>query len=210
MRKYFSISDHSLIYDNFVRDLRHDRRYPFIINVNEYRGESVIKLCPSQHQDVSSYQQAKITSGFVDFLLSQTYPIKEMQVCTIITQKVFDAICNQSNLESLRIKCFRGNDISSITKLTKLKKLFIESGTGITDISPLANMEQLEVLILGNTKKIFDYSCLGKLHDLKVFGVCWYRTYYGSEKLKMQSDTFLDSMPNLEYVDLFDCKIMGE
>ena len=206
-KKEFVIRDHSKIYRDFVRDLRGDDRYPFIKNVHDYHGETIIKLCPSQHQYVSSYQQAKITSEFIDFLCSKTHPIEEMQVCTIITQKVFEAICNQRNLESLRIKSFRGKDISSITKLTKLKKLFIESGTGITDISPLAEMGQLEVLILGNTKRIYDYSCLGKLYNLKVLGVCWYQTYYGSERLKMQSDEFLDTLPNLEYVDLCDCRI---
>ena len=166
MRKEIELQDHSRIYDDFVRDLRGDERYPSIRKADEYKGEPVIKLCPSQHQSVSAYQQAKITSGFVDFLLAEVHPIREMHVCTMTTQRVFDAICNQSALESLRIKWFRGKDISSVTKLRGLKKLFIEKGTGIEDISPLADMEQLEVLILGETKKIYDYSCLAKLKNL--------------------------------------------
>lgn len=200
-------TDHSRIYEDFVRDIRQDDSYPFIRHIEDYNGKSVIKLCPSQHQFVTSYQQKKITESFVDFLLKDSYPIVEMQVCTIINQKVFDAICNQRNLESLRIKCFRGKDISSITNLTKLKKLFIESGSGIEDISCLADMTQLEVLILGETKKIYDYSCLGKLKNLKVFGVCHYQTNISRTKLKMKSNDFINEMPNLEWVDLDDCKI---
>lgn len=200
-------TDHSRIYEDFVRDIRQDDSYPFIINIEDYNGESVIKLCPSQHQFVTSYQQKKITESFVDFLLKNSYPIVEMQVCTIINQKVFDAICNQRNLESLRIKCFSGKDVSHITNLFKLKKLFIESGSGIEDISCLADMTQLEVLILGETKKIYDYSCLGKLKNLKVFGICHYQTNISGTKLKMKSKEFVNEMPNLEWVDLDDCKI---
>ena len=199
--------DHSRIYEDFVRDLRHDDRYPFIRNVEDYKGESVIKLCPTQHQFVTSYQQAKITEEFVKFLSKDTYPIVEMQVCTLANQKVFDAICNQSNLETLRIKCFKGNDISNIAKLTKLKKLFIESGAGIKDITPLSNMEQLEVLILGDTKNVYDYSCLSKLKNLKVLGICLYQTNYAGSKLKMKSEEFVKNMPNLEWVDFIDCNI---
>ena len=96
--------DHSRIYEDFVRDLRHDTRYPFIRNVEDYKGESIIKLCPTQHQFVTEYQQSKITEKFVEFLSKDIYPIVEMQVCTLANQKIFDAICNQSNLESLRMK----------------------------------------------------------------------------------------------------------
>ncbi len=128
-------------------------------------------------------------------------------MCTIASQRVFDAICNQKHLESLRIKCFRGKDISHIVNLTKLKKLFIESGSGIEDISCLAEMAQLEVLILGETKKIYDYSCLGKLKNLKVFSICQYQTNISGIKLKMKSNRFINEMPNLQWVDLVDCKI---
>ena len=199
--------EHYRIYEDFVRDLRHDDRYPFIKNVNDYNGESVIKLCPSQHQFVTSYQQKKITDNFCEFLLKETYPIVEMQVCTIANQKVFDAICHQNNLESLRIKCFNGADISEIVKLTKLKKLFIESGAKIKDISPLAELKQLEVLILGNTKQIGDYSCLAELQNLKVLGICQYQAGCNEKPLRMTNDEFIQNMPRLEWVDLVDCKV---
>lgn len=82
-----------------------------------------------------------------------------------------------------------------------------ESSSGIEDISCLAEMAQLEVLILGETKKIYDYSCLGKLKNLKVFGVCQYQTNISGIKLKMKSNRFINEMPNLQWVDLVDCKI---
>lgn len=111
------------------------------------------------------------------------------------------------NFAYIPLKCFSGKDISHIVNLSRLKKLFIESGLGIEDISYLADMAQLEVLILGETKKIYDYSCLGKLKNLKVLGVCRYQTNIGGAKLKMKSNKFINEMPNLEWVDLVDCKI---
>lgn len=199
--------NHARIYEDFVRDLRNDTRYPFIKNVEDYTGESVIKLCPSQHPLLSAYQQKKRTDKFVEFLSNEVYPITEMQVCTLVNQKLFDAICHQNHLESLRIKGFNGTDISAITKLTKLKKLFIESGVKISDISPLADLKQLEVLILGNTKQISDYSCLAALQHLKVLGICRYQADYNAKPLRMTTDKFIQEMPHLEWVDLVDCEV---
>ena len=83
--------DHARLYADFVRDLRHDDRYPYIRTVEDYKGESVIKLCPSQHPSVSPYRQRKITDQFIEFLSNDIHPIVEMQVCTLANQKVFDA-----------------------------------------------------------------------------------------------------------------------
>ncbi len=199
--------DHARIYEDFVRDLRNDESYPFIRNVEDYAGEAVIKLCPSQHPSVSAYQQKKLTDKFAQFLSNEVHPITEMHVCTLVNQNVFDAICHQNNLESLRIKCFNGTDISEIVKLTKLKKLFIESGARIHDISPLADLKQLEVLILGNTKQIGDYSCLAALQNLKVLGICQYQAAYNEKPLRMTTDEFIKRMPRLEWVDIVDCKV---
>lgn len=204
-----SYEGHERIYEEFVRDLRYDKRYPFIRKVEEYTGQSVIKLVPSQHSFVTEYEQRKITKSFNEFLLKEVYPIDEMQVCTMITQKTFDAICNQTNLESLRIKVFRGKDISNIVKLTNLKKLFIESVTSLEDLTPLTELKQLEVLILGETRKIYDYSVLKQLKQLRVLGICLYQTNYSGTLLKMKSDEFIKEMPNLEWVDLLDCRIEG-
>ncbi len=197
--------DHIRLYLDYVRDLRGDEQYPCISIARQYEGDPVIKLAPTQH-GISASKQKKRTDEFIEFLYSDP-PIVEMQVVTLATQKVFDAICNLKKLESLRLKWFRGKDLSKITQLTSLKKLFIENGSSVADISPLAEMEQLETLILGNTVKIHDYSCLEKLQNLKVLGICKYQSDYSSSRIKIVSDDFVDHMPSLEWVDLNDCRI---
>lgn len=202
----FGTGEHYRIYEDFVRDLRHNDVYPFIRYPNEYGGESVIKLCPSQHQATSDCEQRKITSSWAKFLSENVLPLEEVQICTNINQAVFDALCNQASLKSLRIKHMTGKSVADIIKLKNLKKLFIESGSSLGDISPIADLTQLEILILGNTKKITDYSCLKALKNLKVLGICAYQADYNTT-VKMDSDAFIYEMPSLEYVDLQDVKL---
>lgn len=197
--------EHYLIYDEFVRDLRHNDTYPFIRYIEEYDNQEVIKLCVSQHQGLSENEQKKLTTAWVEYLSNHILNVKEVQVCTIMNQKCFDAICNQINIESLRIKWFRGKDISNICQLNHLKKLFIENASSLENISSLTKMKNLEVLILGHTKKVYDYSCLKELKQLKVLGICSYRTSL-DVIIPIKSTDFIQEMPSLEYVDLIDTK----
>lgn len=196
-------TDHSRIYDEFVRDLRHDEDYPFIRYPEDYNGQEVIKLCCSQHSFISDKKQRELTSAWAEYLRENVLPVKEVQVCTKLNQEVFDALCIQTTLESLRIKWFTGKDISQITGLKNLKKLFIENGSLIKDLSSLTGLINLEVLILGETVKVEDYSCLAGLNNLKVLGICAYQTHYNT-KIKMNSTEFISAMDSLEYVDIQD------
>lgn len=196
-------TDHSKIYDDFVRDLRSDE-YPTIWYPNEYNGESVIRLGCSQHKGfISDKKQQELTQAWADYLSENTLPLKEVQVCTKLNQSVFDALCTQSSIGSLRIKWFTGKEIGEIARLTNLKKLFIESGLLIEDISSSSQLNKLEVLILGETVKVEDYSCISALSSLKVLGICAYQTHYNT-KIKVKSIEFIDEMESLEYVDIQD------
>lgn len=196
-------TDHSRIYDDFVRNLRSDE-YPTIWYPKDYNGESVIRLGCSQHKGlISERKQKELTQAWADYLSQNTLPLKEVQVCTKLNQSVFDALCTQSSLESLRIKWFSGKDVRQIVNLNNLKKLFIESGTLIEDISAISMLKNLEVLILGETVKVWDYSCLSELNSLKVLGICAYQTH-SDKKIKVKSTGFLGAMDSLEYVDIQD------
>lgn len=196
-------TDHSRIYGDFVRELRSDE-YPTIWYPNEYNGESVIRLGCSQHKGfISDKKQRQLTQAWADYLSENTLQLKEIQVCTKLNQSVFDALCTQSSIESLRIKWFSGKDIGEIARLKNLKKLFIENGSSIEDISPVSKLDKLEVLILGETVKVEDYSCISVLRSLKVLGICAYQTHYNT-KIKVKSTEFINEMDSLEYVDIQD------
>lgn len=197
--------DHGQIYD-FVRDLRHDDQYPFIHCVEEYKNQKVIKWCPTQHQNITPYKQKMIIKQWVHMLTSTDTALIEVQVCTKIDQKLFDALCHQKNIESLRIKWFSGNDLSSISHLKRLKHLFIENAPSITNITPISTLIHLETLILGSSVKVYDYDCIANNKKLKVLGICSYQTKI-NERIKMKSDEFIKELTQLEYLDLIDCDI---
>ena len=207
---YFAGSeDHYRIYgDEFVRDLRREEYRTFVQKIarpEDYRGEAVICFAPSQHDDMTKGDQRALTESWAVFLNDNTLPLSEVHAVTSLSQSVFDGLCRQSSIESLRIKWLNCKDISAIKGLKKLKKLFIENGSRIEDLTPLAGLTSLEVLILGETVKITDYSCLSVLSDLRVFSVCSYQSSLSS-RIRMDSADFLHRMPNLEYVDLVDVR----
>ncbi|MBE5921409.1 MAG: leucine-rich repeat domain-containing protein [Lachnospiraceae bacterium] len=214
--KYCYINDEAekFIYDSdFVRELRWDESVPLVRYIEDYNGEEVVKLSCTQHSQVvgwqemiTDYQRKKIMQKWADFLSAGVLPMKEVQLCTITPQKIFDALCTQTNIESLRIKHFSGKDFSAIRNLTNLKKLFIESATFIEDIAPLGELKNLEVLILGSAKKVTDYSCLGKLKNLKVFIICSYQ--FRNDRMTMKDDSFIEDMQSLQYLDLRNTRII--
>ena len=204
------------IYTDFVRDLREMDDIPSIKYPSEYDGQEIIKLCCTQHRDfdpdtntdrMTDARQRKITAEWVDFLIGNQLPLKEVQLCTLTPQRIFNALCTQSGIKSLRVKWLRCDDISSITGMKHLKKLFIERAPSLIDISPLASLKELEVLILGDAMKLRDYSPTGKIQSLQMLGVCRYQTSCDSRKMKMQSDAFLAGLPDLRYLDLQDVVI---
>ena len=209
-------SAEKFIYTDFVRDLRESNDVPYIKYPSEYDGQAIIKLCCTQHTDIdwetntdrmTDARQRKITAEWVDFLIGNQLPLKEVQLCTLTPQRIFDALCTQSGIKSLRVKWLRCDDISSITGMKHLKKLVIERAPSVIDISPLASLKELEVLILGDAMKLRDYSLTGKIQSLQMLGVCRYQTSCDSRKMKMQSDAFLAGLPDLRYLDLQDVVI---
>ncbi len=210
-------SNHERIYDDFVRSLMHEEELT-VSHPQEYSGQKVMKLVCSQHSMTMEYtsspdpqeferRQRKYTAEWVQFLNHEKMPVKEIDVCSSVNQKIFDALCAQDNLESLRIKRLTCKQIDEIVKLKNLKKLFLQNASTVMDISPLAHLENLEVLILGETKKVDDYSALASLKRLKVLGICGYQASVNSV-IKVKDLDFISELPALEYVDFIDVRLL--
>ena len=206
--------DHYRLYEDFVCSRTHEKG---IEHPEDYSGQSSMKMVCSQHpiwiheylSDPKGWEkkQRAYTREWVEFLKSETLPVKEIHVCSAVNQKVFDALCCQENLASLRIKWLQAKQIDRIVKLKNLKKLFLERASSLSDIDPLTHLENLEVLILGETKKISDYSPLAELKKLKVLGICAYRTSVNAT-IKVKDLGFISKMPGLEYVDFHDVRLI--
>lgn len=215
-------TDHSRIYGDFVRSLMWCGDDMTVEHPREYSGQEAVKLVCQQHRmyesvfeylsadDPKEYErmQRRYTAEWVRFLQNETLPVKEVHVCSNVNQKIFDGLCRQSTIESLRIKRLTCKQINAAANLRALKKLFIECGSSLTDISPLAELTGLEVLILGQTVNVHDYSALAALKNLKVLGICSYPTYLNA-MIKVDDLGFLKELPSLEYVDIMDVRLNG-
>ena len=134
--------------------------------------------------------------------------MKTVQFCTRTPKAIFEAICTQQSVTSLRFKWLAVSDISAIAQMKQLKALQIELGSSITDLSPIGELTELETLVLGSTVKITDYSLLGRLKNLKELVICSYPTRVPGDVMTMESDAFLTELPDLYYLDLADVKIL--
>ncbi len=99
-----------------------------------------------------------------------------------------DIIAGCSNLSWLQLSGFRGEDLQPLTRLKGLKNLFLSYSPTIRDISPLAQLTNLEELRLENVM-ISDYSPLAKLNKLK--------TLYINTDGKTDLSSLKDIYPNL-------------
>lgn len=212
-------TDHIRIYEDFVRDLRQGD-HPPVYRPKDYHGEESMRLVCSQHplyRSVDEYlssadprefdrTQRRLTAEWARFLKSGNLPVKELHAVTRVNQNVFDGICFQEGLESLRIKWLTAKKIDGISELKNLRKLFLENAPSVSDVTPITALRDLEVLILGGTKKVFDYSSLAALKNLKVLGICSYQTAVDDE-IGVRELDFISEMPSLEYVDVIDVRI---
>lgn len=198
---------------DFVEDLRQDGTIPFLHEWGEYDGAATVKLCCTQHwnafyrPDVTAYKQRTLTQAWAEFLSGGQLPIKIVQFCTRTPQSIFDAICTQRGVTSLRFKWLAAADIRAIAGMEQLKKLEIDLGASITDLTPIGDLSALETLVLGSTVKVCDYSPLGRLKHLKELVICSYPTRVPPDVMHMETDAFLADMPKLRYLDLSDVRI---
>lgn len=194
--------------DGFIPDLRQNKDIPFLHFCEDYDGAETLKLSCTQHSGVSEYQQKRITEAWAKFLQTEQYPMKTVQFCTRTPKAVFEAICTQKSVTSLRFKWLAVSDIQAIAQMKQLKALQIELGSSVTDLSPIGKLTELETLVLGSTVKITDYSPLGNLKKLKELVICSYPTRVPEDVMTMESDGFLEHLPALDYLDLTDVKIL--
>ena len=124
-----------------------------MIELKEYSGESDIKLQCTQ-LDKTSYptesSRKKVLNEWIQFFMQYPNALKRLYIKTRINQELFDAICNQENLEELIILWGVYPDLTAIKKLHHLKSLSICGTASHKDLSPISALTTLKNLILQN------------------------------------------------------------
>ena len=125
--------------------------------------------------DISDSEKKKVIAAWVKSLPLLSH-ITHLRVWSHVTQPLFDAICELSNLEVLQIKWSNVSRLDAIRNLSALKALSIGSSTRVESITPLAALQSLELLEIENFKLITDFSPLVDLRSLRhlsVSGSMW-------------------------------------
>ena len=141
--------------------------------VEEYKGETAITLFCTQlnpQEFPKRSQQNKVLNDWIKFLEEHPKALKKVHCTSRMNQRLFNALCCQTELEELYLKWGVYPDLSAIRNLKKLKYLHLCSGASAKDISPISELSQLEVLNLV-TVGVTDYSSLGQLTQLKQLGL---------------------------------------
>jgi len=123
-----------------------------------------------------------------------------------VNQQFFEAVCKMRNLKQLHFWTSTAQDISAISNLTKLKKLYLDSFSQLTDISPLQNAGQLEILSISNSFKIKNYEVIGKLTQLLALGLHGDKT--APKRLRLKSLRPFNKLGHLRHLDLTSTSIV--
>jgi len=180
----------------------------WITEVSEYNGEKELNINCTQLCD-STYKakdKKRIQSEWCEFLRDTPKAFTKLNFSTRMTQNLFDAVCNQTDLENLEIKWGAYKDLSAINKLTKLKLLYIGSGSGVESIAPLTELKNLKGLYIENFKKVSDYSGLANLNELESLSLSG--NILGPQIIKVESLSFLREMNQLKHLKSLAIKVL--
>jgi len=173
------------VYINYARELK------------DYEGQPKLCISCTQLDGIATYKSARerkrVLDEWIDFLKTETKTFKALHFNSHVPQRLFDAACCQEDLEELRLKWGNYKDLSALENLSSLKYLYIGSGSGTQDISPICKVKSLVVLLVENFKKIQDYSPMVALENLEQISIR--AGILG--RIAMKDLEFLREMPNL-------------
>jgi Leucine-rich repeat (LRR) protein len=149
----------------------HTSHWPrMAVRASEYDGGERLQLSfdlgavPENEKKTVMRQWCEVLSGAPSNL-------RWLNIWTHATQPLFDAACQNENLECLMIKWSNIKQLDQIKSLKKLKYLYIGSSTKIESIEPLAVLKQLEYLHIENFKLITDFTPLSKMASIKSLNI---------------------------------------
>lgn len=135
----------------------------------DYQPSERISLFLTQTK-LTSYQQKKNIEEWRQ-KLPELKEVKFLWLPSKVNQKIFDSICEMTNLEGLWIKWSGIKNIDGLVKLKKLKHFHLGSSSQVQSIDILEIMKCLETLELEQLNLITDFSALKYLINLKGLGI---------------------------------------
>jgi Leucine-rich repeat (LRR) protein len=139
-------------------------------------------------------------------LLPHLKKVKHLILRHRVDQTFFEAVCEMKNVECLEFWSSTAKDISSICRLSKLKKLYLDSFSQLRDISPLQNLPKLNILSISSCFKVENYEIIGKLRNLIGLGIHGQQVTH--KNLRLKSLEPFANLNNLRHLDLSSTAIL--
>ncbi len=170
---------------------------------DDYHGEEEMHCVPTQHSNVTPYQQKKITRLWCEKLPEFTN-LKVLWFHSRVPQDLFDAACGLPNIEAIYIKWSGIKNLEHLSNCPQLRHLHLGSSTQVQSIEPISSMTNLITLSLVSLKRIQDYkplSCLSGLQGLSIDGSMW-------TTQKLDELEFLRPLKNLRFLTLGNTRLV--
>ncbi|TXG35623.1 leucine-rich repeat domain-containing protein [Seonamhaeicola maritimus] len=166
-----------------------------------YRHSDKLSLFITQ-TNLTSYQQKKNIEIWCK-KLPYLHEIKFLWLPSKVNQKIFDSICQMTNLEGVWIKWSGIKNLDNLIKLDKLKHLKLGSSSQVESIEILGKMTKLETLELEQLNKVSDFSVISRLKQLEGLGID------GSMWTAQKIDTLepLRSLKKLKYFTMTNSRV---
>lgn len=133
-------------------------------------------------------------------LLPKLDTVKTLSVRHRVNQEFFEAICEMKNLEQLHFWTSTAEDICSISKLQKLRRLDLDSFSRLTDISPILTLKNLQLLSIQNSFKVENYDLIGQMTQLE--GLRLNGDTFAPKNLRLKSLKPFNNLKHLRHLDL--------
>jgi Leucine-rich repeat (LRR) protein len=172
--------------------------------VEDYRNSEKLNLVITQ-LDTEKKHENKIIDTWCK-KLPELSEIKYLWFSSRVNQKIFDAVCQLSNIEGLYIKWSGVKNIDSIQNLNKLRYLWLGSSAQVEDIEALGKLSNLITLELENFKKISDFSIVSNIRKLEGLGL------NGSTWTPQKINTLepIKHLTELKYLSAINSKILDK
>ena len=179
MKDEFSLTD-QFIESHKYRSDREWMHIPLLHEAADYAGGDSARIVATQlgFHEVNGVQKLytdnekrKIVKGWCNFLASNRTAFRRLYFRSRVPQELFDAACQQMNLETLHVKWGPYRDLSALRNLKKLRVLYIGTGASVTSIEPLGDLDTLRALQIENFQKIENYAALGRLSNLQMLEI---------------------------------------
>lgn len=155
--------------------------------------------------DVTLKQRKRLEEKWIE-LLPELEQVTTLSCRHKVDQTFFEAICKMKNLEHLHFWTSTVEDISSISKLQKLRYLDMESFSRLLDISPILMLKNLEVLSIESSFKVENYDLLGQMTSLK--GLRLGGNTFSPKNLRLKSLKPFSKLKHLKHLDLSSSSVI--